>query len=220
MLGKLFGSKARVKILKLFLFHPDEKYYIRQIARDLKVQLNSVRRELENLEQFGLLISNPNKDSSGEGEVTRENFIRDIKPKKKIGAKKTLPTKLEKKYYQANKNFILYEEIKALIVKAQILYEKDFVKKLQRAGRPKLLVLAGYFMNEPERQVDILVVGRFNKTKLARLIRELENELGREINYTLLPGHEFRYRRDITDIFLYNILEGKKLVVIDELGLS
>ena len=220
MLGKLFGSKARVKILKLFLSHPDEKYYIRQIARNLKLQLNSVRRELENLEQFGLLISNPGKDSGGEEAVTRENFIMDVKPKKKIGAKKTLSPKLEKKYYQANKNFILYEEIKALVVKAQILYEKDFVKKLQRAGRPKLLVLAGYFMNEPERQVDILVVGRFNKAKLARLIRELENELGREINYTLLPGHEFRYRRDITDIFLYNILEGKKLVVIDELGLS
>ena len=57
MLGKLFGSKARVKILKLFLLHPDQKYYIREIARDLKLQLNSVRRELENLEAFGLLTS-------------------------------------------------------------------------------------------------------------------------------------------------------------------
>jgi hypothetical protein len=31
---------------------------------------------------------------------------------------------------------------------------------------------------------------------------------------------EFKYRRDITDVFLYNILEGKKYVVLDELGIS
>ncbi|MCU0678948.1 MAG: hypothetical protein MUC28_00680, partial [Planctomycetes bacterium] len=57
MLGKLFGSNTRVKILKLFLLHPDNKFYIRQIARGLKLQVNSVRRELENLEKFGLLKS-------------------------------------------------------------------------------------------------------------------------------------------------------------------
>ena len=31
---------------------------------------------------------------------------------------------------------------------------------------------------------------------------------------------EFKYRRDITDIFLYDILEGKKIVVIDEVKIS
>ena len=57
MLSKLFGSTARIKILKLFILHPNEKYYIRQLARDLSLQLNSVRRELENLESFGILTS-------------------------------------------------------------------------------------------------------------------------------------------------------------------
>ena len=49
MLGKLMGSNARVKILRQFISHPDDKFYIRQLSRDLKLQLNSVRRELENL---------------------------------------------------------------------------------------------------------------------------------------------------------------------------
>lgn len=77
MLGKLFGSNARVKILKLFILHPRERFYIRQIARDLKLQLNSVRRELENLEQFGLLISNSaaNLDSE-EGVVLLSLILR------------------------------------------------------------------------------------------------------------------------------------------------
>ena len=51
MLEKLFGSKARVKILKLFLTHSEEKFYIRQIARKLKLQLNSVRRELAEVQE-------------------------------------------------------------------------------------------------------------------------------------------------------------------------
>jgi predicted ArsR family transcriptional regulator len=59
MLSHLLGSKARVKILKLFLLNLEEKFYIRQIARDLDLQVNSVRRELDNLEKFGLLLADP-----------------------------------------------------------------------------------------------------------------------------------------------------------------
>ena len=44
-------------------------------------------------------------------------------------------------------------------------------------------------------------------------------ELGKELNYTIMGNQEFKYRRDITDVFLYDILEGRKLVVIDEVGL-
>jgi hypothetical protein len=204
MLEKLFGSKARVKILKLFLIHPAEKYYIRQLSRDLKLQLNSVRRELENLENFGILTSD-----------VKDN------PQAEAGAGEPEPaTGQEKKYYRANPNFVLFDEIKALIVKAQILYEKDFVKKLEAIGKVKLLVLTGIFVNNPNTMIDILLVGKINKVKLVRLIKELETELGREINFTLFNPQEFKYRRDITDIFLYGILESRKLIVIDEVGLG
>jgi predicted transcriptional regulator len=55
MLSKLFGSICRVKILKIFLLNPDNKYYIRQLARDLNLQVNAVRRELNNLTNIGLI---------------------------------------------------------------------------------------------------------------------------------------------------------------------
>ena len=201
MLEKLFGSKARVKILKLFLLHPTEKFYIRQLARDLKLQLNSVRRELENLENFGILTSIIKDDEVSE-------------PKKGAAGGQ------EKKYFRANPDFVLFDEIKALMVKAQILYEKDFVRKLQGMGKVKLLVLTGLFVNNPNTLIDILLVGKINKVKLIKLIKELEIELGKEINFTVFEPKEFRYRRDITDIFLYGILEGRKMVIIDEVGLS
>jgi len=223
MLGKLFGSNARVKILKLFILHPRERFYIRQIARDLKLQLNSVRRELENLEQFGLLISNSaaNLESGENSQI----FILDEKGSKS-GAKNDKNKKVkvlaksEKKYYQVNVGFILYDEIKSLLVKAQFLYERDFVDRLRKAGVPRLLILTGFFVNKQNGLVDMLLVGRFNKPKLLKIIRGLEGELGKEVNFAVMDMREFKYRKDITDIFLYDILEGKKIVAIDELGVT
>ena len=214
MLGKLFGSNTRVKILKLFLLHPENKFYIRQIARGLKLQLNSVRRELENLENFGLLAS---VTLTGKEEPEKEELIKSLYNKASFA--QSSEAKQEKKFYKINKNFVLFEEIKALIIKAQILYEKDFIEKLAKTGKTKLLILSGLFANNPNSPVDILLVGRFQKPKLFKLIKELEVELGKELNYTIMGNQEFKYRRDITDVFLYDILEGKKLVVIDEVGL-
>ena len=213
MLEKLFGSNARVKILKLFLLNQADKFYIRQLSRDLKLQLNSVSRELENLEKFGILTS----DMKIEGE--------DEKKDKKGNAGGQAPLRQgyggqDKKYFRANPNFVLFDEIKALIVKAQILYEKDFVKKLKAIGRIKVLILTGIFVNNPSSLIDILIVGKVNKVKLAKLIRELEIELGKEINFTVFDSQEFKYRRDITDIFLYGILDSRKMIVIDEVGVS
>ena len=225
MLAKLFGSNSRVKILKLFLMRTNDKFYIRQIARDLGLQLNSVRRELENLEKFGLLISGQEAVDKNESSIkTKEEIITKIakdfkeslKVKKKL-KKNAIINKTEKKYYSVNKDFILFDEIKALIVKSQILYEKDFVEKLYQAGKPKLLILSGFFVNDDQAVVDLFIVGRINKSKLLKLIKSLENQMGREINFTLMDVKEFNYRRNITDIFLYDILERKKIIVVDEL---
>lgn len=237
MLGKILGSNARVKLLKLFLLHPDKKYYIRQLARDLKLQLNSVRRELENLEKFGLLLSvsskaedlavmpDPYADLNMGPATADPGTTPEVEPGKKNGSAKIKERLLdkaksgqEKKYYQANKDFILFEEFKSLIVKSQVLYEKDFIDKIKSTGQVRLLVLTGIFVGISNFPIDLLVVGRVNKPKLLKLINSLEQELGREINFTLMDPRDFRYRREVTDVFLYNILEARKIVPINEYG--
>lgn len=219
MLNKLFGSQARVKILKIFLHHPEKRYYIRQLARDLKLQVNSARRELENLENFGLLVSN--LSAVGDDDQAAPDITTFLEPvAKKDEGDRYDRSKQEKKYYQANTNFILFDEIRSLILKAQILYERDFIHKLQQIGKIKLLILTGIFVNDPHAQVDLLAVGRINKPRFLKLIKELEGELGQDFNFTLMSLPEFKYRRDMTDIFLYGILEGKKAVIIDEIGVS
>lgn len=57
MLKPLFSSNARVKLLRVFLINPDEEFFIRELTRKLDEQINSVRRELDNLKKIGLLRS-------------------------------------------------------------------------------------------------------------------------------------------------------------------
>lgn len=201
MLTRLFGSRSRLKILKLFLFHPDQRYYIRQVARDLDLQVNSARRELENLKEFGLLLTGKEEDDPS---------IPD-KDKKK---------NQQEKYYRARQDFVLFQELKALMAKAQVLYKKDFIENIKKVGSPKLVVLSGLFVNNNKSEVDLLIVGKIERKKLKQVIEKLEKDLGRELNFTLMSQSEFKYRRDITDIFLFNILEHEKIVVIDKIGIT
>lgn len=53
----LFTSGTRVKLLTLFLLNPDGEFFIRELTRRLDEQINSVRRELDNLKKMGLLKS-------------------------------------------------------------------------------------------------------------------------------------------------------------------
>ncbi|MDD5026472.1 MAG: hypothetical protein PHH13_03810 [Candidatus Peribacteraceae bacterium] len=55
ILKSLFSSQTRVKLLSTFLLHQDEEYFIRELTRLLHEQINSIRRELENLRRIGLV---------------------------------------------------------------------------------------------------------------------------------------------------------------------
>lgn len=61
-LSPLFGSKCRVKILEKFvieqaLSRTSGGFFMRELSRDLDEQINSIRRELMNLEDMGILKS-------------------------------------------------------------------------------------------------------------------------------------------------------------------
>ena len=55
MLGPLFGSKIREKVL-IFIF-ARERGYAREIARFFDTDINQVQKQLDNLELGGILIS-------------------------------------------------------------------------------------------------------------------------------------------------------------------
>ncbi len=57
MLKRLFTSNTRIKLLTVFLSNRGEEYFIRELTRKLNEQINSVRRELDNLRKLGFLRS-------------------------------------------------------------------------------------------------------------------------------------------------------------------
>lgn len=188
MLNALFGSETRVKIINLFFLYPDKKYSPQQIARTFGLTPSSLRREIDNLLKTGI--------------------IKEVKSEPKEA----------KKYFCVNPDFILYPEISALLAKTQILFSQNFIVNLQKICQPKLLILSGFFVNHPEAKTDLLLVGTVRREAFLKLVKALEKDLGREINFTIMNEREYHYRRNVMDIFLYNILEGKRLVLIDTLN--
>ncbi|HAZ10191.1 MAG TPA: hypothetical protein DCY56_03675 [Candidatus Omnitrophica bacterium] len=57
MIEKLVNSKTRLKILKLFLSHIDDRYYLRELERLLDESLSPLRRQLVKLTNIGILIT-------------------------------------------------------------------------------------------------------------------------------------------------------------------
>ncbi len=57
MLEKLFTSGIRAEILSLLFNNPEEKFYVREIARLVRKNPSGVKKELDKLEEMGLVIS-------------------------------------------------------------------------------------------------------------------------------------------------------------------
>ncbi len=200
MLEQLFGSRTRWKLLRIFLSHPDEKYFVRELARTAHETLNSVRRELANLEEQGIVqVVDLDSDVVLNGS--------ELKTSRSDGGKK---------YYQANKNFLLFHELKSLIMKSWLLVERQLVQKITDLGNINLMVLGGKFVGDTESEVDVFIVGTVNREKLGKLMKMFAKNLGEEINYTIMTKKEFDYRKAVTDKFLYRILENEHITVVNE----
>ncbi len=197
-LEQLFGSKTRARLLALFLQNPEQAFFVRELTRRIDAQLNSVRRELQNLVEFGAVVE------CGDAGHTPS-----------VGA--SLAEK--KKYYQANKDFVIFEDLRNLFKKANLLLKNNLVQEIDEKGTIDFLVFTGRFTGNTDVGTDILIVGDIDTKALQRLVTHFEAELSHEINYTLLKKEEYLYRRHVTDRFLFSILEGDKIVMVDRIGL-
>lgn len=122
-----------------------------------------------------------------------------------------------KKFFHVNTDHGLYPELKALIFKSQVLQQRKTLRDLQHVGRIRYLCLTGFFVGLEHTMTDVLIVGNVNRTKLRRLLRKFQTDFDRELNYTVMTPAEFKYRNDLTDRFLYTILENPKIVIVDKL---
>lgn len=182
MLKKLFTSKARIKLLEIFLLNPDGEFFIRELTRKLDEQINSIRRELGNLKSFGLL---------------RSRF------------------KNRKKFYIVNKHFILFNELKSIIIKASSTID-NIAKKLQKLGNMELLVISGIFLDK-QSPADLFIVGEVDKEQIEDFVsREVITK--RPIKMSVISKDDFLYRLKINDKFVKDMLaDPENIVAVNKL---
>lgn len=192
MIDALFGSKTRIKLLHLFLNNPGKSFYVREITRLIDEQINSVRRELSNMLNVGIIKSDT-ADNKLYYEVNqryehyvplRAIFSDDVSVSEQLP--QTVPSTL------------------------------DWQSKLDEVGNVKLAVLAGVFVPNSVSSVDLLLVGNPSPAKLKSFIKNLEKQEGRELNYSVLPYDEFYYRLSIRDKFITELVASKHIVLRDE----
>ncbi len=75
--------------------------------------------------------------------------------------------------------------------------------------------MTGVFVGDSRARTDILMMGNLDKNKIRRIIASMEKNFQNPIRYTILTQREFDYRNLITDKFLFEIMEGRKIVVVD-----
>ncbi len=191
MIEQLFGSKTRVKLLKLFYGNPNRSFYVREITRKIDEQINSVRRELSNLLTIGIISS----------DTTNNRLYYEVNQKYE--------------YYQALEA-IFGQGGKASSVKVAKAEEPEENKELAALGHVELALYSGQFTRDDSSGVDFLVVGDVNPTKLQNYVNELETKESKEIRYAVMAPSEFKYRTQINDKFIVTLLAAKVQVLIDK----
>ena len=213
---QLFGSRTRARLLGLFLENSERAFFVRELARRIDAQLNSVRRELKNLVDVGIVLEVDSDAEAARGQSES--------PETRPGAAGSQQdsedgSKVDnKRFYQANQNFPIFEDLRGVMKKVAVLMNHTLTQELAKHGRLDLLVLTGSFTDAHSVLTDILVVGELKEEGIQRSISEFEKEIGREVNYTYMPREEFEYRRDVGDRFLASILQGKRVVLSDSIG--
>ena len=192
MIDALFGSKTRIKLLHLFLNNPGKSFYVREITRLIDEQINSVRRELSNMLNVGIIKSDT-ADNKLYYEVDQRN-----------------------EYYVPLRAIFGDDKEAKAVVQAPKQSTLDWQARLDEIGSIKLAVMAGVFVSGSSSGVDLLLVGNPAPVKVKNFIKSLEKKEGRELNYSVLAYDEFYYRMSIRDKFITELLVSKHVVLRDE----
>lgn len=113
-----------------------------------------------------------------------------------------------RKLYQINKKWPCLNELRSFVLKLSPPSFPRIEKDLRRLGKIKLAVITGVFLNLKDTRVDLMVVGDdIDFKRFMDFIKKLEGNMGTELRYVVLGVNEFKYRRDMFDRFVLDILE-------------
>lgn len=184
---KLFGSKTRAKLLRLFFESPEKSFYVREMTRVIDEQINSVRRELLNLESIGIIKNETFDNKIYYSANTKHPYCR---PLNEMFTKR-LDMSREKDIREAS-----WEDYCRPV--------KNYLQGLVVTNR-----LPG------QDGIDLLIIGNDKTKKLTRWAEVIEKKQGKPINYVIMSVDDFNYRKSVKDRFLSDIFEMEISEIID-----
>ncbi|MSR71731.1 MAG: hypothetical protein EXS50_03705 [Candidatus Taylorbacteria bacterium] len=168
-----------------------------------------------------LFMFNPNsafdvEDISSRTNTTSRSIKRELVNLKKMGLiKKKFPG------WTLNQKFQYLNPLQDFLLYMNPFQHNELVDKLKKVGNIKFLAISGIFIQEGESRVDLLVVGDHIKTgSLEKVIRALEAELGKELKYAAFETEDFRYRLNMCDKLVSDVLDYPHERVINKLGIE
>jgi len=115
--------------------------------------------------------------------------------------------------------FTYLEPLKNFLINLEPLQPKELVRKVNRLGNIKLVIVSGVFIHDLESRADLLVVGDgIKKGAMENTIKTLESELGRELRYAYFTTEDFKYRLSMFDKLVRDILDYPHKKVVNRLG--
>ena len=191
-LEKLFGSKTRTKLLSLFFGNPERSYYVREMTRVIDEQINSVRRELLNLESIGI-INNETYDNK-------------------------IYYSANNKHPYARALVMLFSSRTDVAVETAVVKPNAW-EEYVRPVKNYLTCLIVTNRLPGQEGVDLLIVGDDRTKKLTHWAEVVEKKEGKPLNYVIMSRDDFQYRLNVKDRFVSEVLEMSILEKIDPEGI-
>lgn len=195
-LGILFGSTARVKLLRFFLFNPSREFTFDEISRRAKLVRRTARTEINALERSG---------------VIKKKQVYTQLP----GAKK----KTRVAAYTLNEKFPQLASLQSFLFETAPIDGKTLLKHVRKAGPLDFVATTGVFSRDFDRRIDVLLVMKKLSTgKIETAIRSLESELGMEIRFAALATEDFVYRIGMYDKLTRDVFDYPHQILVDRIN--
>ena len=127
-------------------------------------------------------------------------------------------SRANRKFYGFRKDYLYYDELSRMVTKSTGL-GGDIIKERGKLGKIKYAVISGGFIRRRpvgSTDVDLLIVGNVVIPQLAQIVKNAENEVGREVNYTVMTEDEFNFRKRRRDPFVVGIVEKTRVMLVGD----
>ena len=197
-LSILFGSAARVKLLRFFLFNPSKEFLFDDISRRAKLVRRTARTEISALEKATV--------------IKQKTVYIEVEGKTK---------KMKAIAYVVNKDFTELQALQTFLFETAPIDGKNLLKHLRQAGPLEFVGISGVFVRDFEQRIDVLIgVKTFSQTKLEKVIRALESEIGIEIRFAAMSSDDLMYRVGMYDKLTRDFFDYSHQVLVDKIGVK